>query len=599
MFETARIFFLVLNHQESRQLPLLTNLKTLFYGARMDASMAAYITLPVCLMLLVAHAWPFLQKPTAYRVYTGIILFPILLIIFCDIPAYQAWGYRLDVTPVKYLASPKEAWASVGHLPVFWILFFFLLIYWFLAKGLSQYIGKQLNEGKEKGRTLLSLLLMLVFTAGLIIPLRGGLQLAPINQSSVYFSDKQFANLAAINVTWNFMHSISHNTADTKNPYPYLNKPEADSLVSSLLQNSGPVSALVDTNRVKKTNLIVIVWESFTSKAVGQSWNGIEISPGFNRLIKEGVYFDHIYASGDRTDKGIVAVLSGYPAQPVTSIVKIPRKATSLPNLASVYHKLGYRTSFTYGGELEFANMKAYLMGSGFDRFTSKDDFSGRDQNSKWGAHDHVVKDSLQHQLSTIQEPFFSTWLTLSSHEPYETPNPGVIPGNKDVDQFLNSIHYTDSCVYSFVQYCKQQDWWNNTLLVIVADHGHRLPYTGKKVNDFKIPLLFLGGALREQGRVINSVGSQVDIASTILHATGRQADASQFHWSRNLFGLPETGWAYFCFNNGFGYVNPGGYMIYDNVGNQVIEQAGKLTQEDIRKGKALQQMTMEDYLGR
>ena len=132
-----------------------------------------------------------------------------------------------------------------------------------------------------------------------------------------------------------------------------------------------------------------------------------------------------------------------------------------------------------------------------------------------------------------------------------------------------------------------------------MADHGHRLPHTGKKVNDFKIPCYSWVALCGEQGRVINSVGSQVDIASTILHATGG-ADASQFHWSRNLFGLPETGWAYFVSIMGLDIIiNPGGYMIYDNVGNQVIEQAGMLTQEDIRKGKALQQMTMDDYLGR
>ena len=212
MFETARIFFLVLNHQESRQLPLLTNLKTLFYGARMDASMAAYITLPVCLMLLVAHAWPFLQNQPLTGVYTGIILFPILLIIFCDIPAYQGMGLQAGCNSGQIPRIAKEAWASVGHLPSSGYYSSFCSFIGSSQRIITVY-RETIERRERKGRTLLSLLLVLIFTAGLDHSIAGGLQLAPINQSSVYFSDKQFVNLAAINVTWNFMHSISHNTA--------------------------------------------------------------------------------------------------------------------------------------------------------------------------------------------------------------------------------------------------------------------------------------------------------------------------------------------------------------------------------------------------
>jgi phosphoglycerol transferase MdoB-like AlkP superfamily enzyme len=304
-----------------------------------------------------------------------------------------------------------------------------------------------------------------------------------------------------------------------------------------------------------------------------------------------------MYGSGDRTDKGIVAVLSGYPAQPTTSIVKTPVKASKLPMISKVLAAKGYSTSFYYGGELEFANMKAYLLGGDFEKYTSKNDFDSKDQNSKWGAHDGVVMQRVVDGLNKETSPFFCTWLTLSSHEPFEIPVPPVLKGTDDVSLFLSSLHYTDQVVYDFIEQCKKQPWWANTLVVITADHGHRLPRTEKKINDFKIPVLFLGGALRQQGIINERVGSQTDIPATVLAQLN--LPVKDFAWSRNLFDPAAPQWAYFCFNNGYGFVQPGNYFIFDNVGKKPIETGGALSAADTAKGKAIQQLSFEDYLGK
>lgn len=156
-----------------------------------------------------------------------------------------------------------------------------------------------------------------------IIPIRGGLQLAPLNQSGVYFSNNNFSNISAINASWNFMYTLNHHTDNTVNPYIYLETARANKIVDSLYHSSS-VSSL-EFNMPKK-NVIILVWESFTEKALHIEKDGKVITPGFNQLKNEGIYFSDIFASGDRTDKGIVAVLSGYPSQPVTSIVKVPSK---------------------------------------------------------------------------------------------------------------------------------------------------------------------------------------------------------------------------------------------------------------------------------
>ena len=130
--------------------------------------------------------------------------------------------------------------------------------------------------------------------------------------------------------------------------------------------------------------------------------------------------------------------------------------------------------------------------------------------------------------------------------------------------------------------------------MIIVADHGHRLPQTDSRVNDFKIPVLWLGGALKQKGIVINKTASQLDIAATLVQQTGFTTNT--FPWSRNLL-TGGSQWAYFCFNNGFGYVEPSKYFLFDNVGKQPMDKNGMLLETDFNKGKSIQQESFTDYL--
>lgn len=592
IFQLARILFLFFNYSEATVAGTRNVMNSMLYGLRMDASMATYFVLPMLILFLLGIILPVLNNKKVWIIYTAILLFFVLLLSYADLFAYRAWGNKIDATVLKYLQSPKEAMASVGNLPLFWIILFFLISYFILLWVFKKLISRGWVFISFENKKLLQAFLVLLLGGIFIIPMRGGLQLAPINQSSVYFGLNHFSNIAAVNTTWNFMHSLNNNVESKHNPYIFMKPGVAAHLMDSLYIPVGDTDLTITT----KPNVIVIVWESFTAKALTHLENGVPVVPGFNELKNEGIYFSNIYASGDRTDKGIVAVLSGYPSQPTTSIIKIPEKAKSLPTLGNIFSRAGYQTAFYYGGETEFANMKAYLLGASFQKFTTVNDFKKEDQNSKWGAHDGVVMQRLQQDIAQARQPFFYTWLTLSSHEPYEIPEKTSIPGNKDVQMFLNSLHYTDEVVTHFIHYCKSQPWWNNTIIVIVADHGHRLPATGKKIDDFKIPLLFTGGALK-QHVINNNTGSQTDIAATLLSLVS-MPDTS-FKFSKNLLSNKVVPSAYFSFNDGFGFVNQKGYFIFDNVGKSLIEQAGQVNDQLIRTGKAYEQYSIEDYLKR
>ncbi|MEO5966650.1 MAG: sulfatase-like hydrolase/transferase, partial [Ferruginibacter sp.] len=367
-FEFARVVFILSNYSLFVNAGVSESIKSMWHGLKMDMSMAAYLALPAGLILIM---YGFINLPALkkiIKIYTSIILIILLLILTADIFLFKAWGNRIDATPLKYFSNPQEVWASISHLPVFWISLLFVIIAIVLIIIIKFWINN-LFKLIAVSKKVIQVVILLILMGALIIPLRGGLQLAPLNQSSVYFSDNNFANQAALNAPLNFMYSINHNENNTENPFVVSSDSAIKITVESLYANRGETEQFLDST--KRLNIILITWESFTGKVIDAKKNDIEITPGYNQLKKEGVFFSNIYASGDRTDKGIVSILSGYPAFATTSIVKTPKKAASLQILGRDFQKHNYSTAFYYGGEPEFANMKAYLMQGGFKKFVT------------------------------------------------------------------------------------------------------------------------------------------------------------------------------------------------------------------------------------
>ncbi len=238
-FQLARGFFLVYQVKHTRLLSSETVFYSFLYGMRMDMSMACYILLPVCFFLLLGVLIPFFRRAIIYKIYTCIVLFFVLMIISADSELYSHWGFRMDATPLKYMNSPREVWASISHLPIFLISIFFIVGYLFFAWLFTKMINGINTYQQQSSYKIISGLMIIIITGLLIIPLRGGLQLAPINQSSVYFSTNNFANHAAINATWSFFHGVTNKTSSTHNPYSYLQLSKAKQITESLYSSVG------------------------------------------------------------------------------------------------------------------------------------------------------------------------------------------------------------------------------------------------------------------------------------------------------------------------------------------------------------------------
>ncbi len=589
----ARAIFLVYHLDRTEKLSIADIFNTFLFGSRLDFSFIAYTSLLPFLVLLIAALLPKFNGSKVVRYYTYTLLVLITTLLAADLELYTFWGFRLDASPLQYLNTPGEMAASAANAPLFLLFIVVLAISSLFILLFKLYFDPEKYKLQHNKWPLVTA--SFVYLILLVLPLRGGIQQIPINQSVAYFSDNPYANHAGLNMPWNLMHALLKYNKVSKNPYNYMQMPQAQAKVEALYAAaSDSTEKLISAD---KPNVLFIILESYTAKFVGSLGGEQGVTPNLDKLAAEGVNFTNMYASGDRSEKGMVALLSGYPVQTTTSIIKTPKKTEKLPQLSKVFEQKGYTTSYYYGGELEFANIKSFLLNGGYNKLIDKADFPAESYNSKWGAHDHVLFDRVLKDLKQEKAPFFSTVYTLSSHEPYEIPIPAKFPGTDNTAKFRNSVYYTDWALGRFITEAKKQPWWQNTLVVIVADHGHALP--GDDANHapskFKIPFILTGGVVTQKGKEVTTIASQTDIASTLLAQLN--LPHQDFKWGRNLMAATDYPFAFYVFNDGFGFVTPQGILTYDNVAKKPITRDPEVTEEQVELGKAYMQYSFEDFL--
>jgi len=594
LFQIAtRALFLLYNYDLSAQLVTAEIFQVFFNGLKMDLSLSGYFLMAAGLILTISLSvksrWP-------YFILHALNIFLVITCAFLatvDLELYRHWGFRLNTAPLFYLqSSGTAAMGSVALTVVFKLLLIFaalVTIFLFLYNRVLIPRIEALKKGSLKGIPVL-----LTVTALMFLPIRGSFTVAPMNTGFVYFhKTKVYANHAAINVIWNFLYNLKSSALHY--PEDFFPKALAEKHFRELYPPQGP-----DTTRLWKKNrpnIILFILESFTADVIEPLGGLAGVTPNLNQLCKEGILFTNFYASGDRTDKGLISILSGYPAQPVTSIIKNPAKTQRLPYLNHCMQDLGYETSFVYGGDIDFANFRSYLTNSRFDHITADEDFPKEFNQSKWGVHDHIVFQHALEECDTTRQPFFKVILSLSSHEPFDVPMVPKFPGTDAENLFLNSCYYTDQSIGDFMMKAKASPWWENTVVIFLADHGHRYP-GNKELKDkerYRIPLLMVGGAI-EKDTLIHKFGGQTDLANTLLAQLGQPSPA--FTYSKDILSPSSKSFALYFFNDGYGFVSPGQYIIYDNVGKQFLQSEGA-TSEDLDRTKAYEQILFTDYNNR
>lgn len=587
-FTVARTVFMAYNYPYTEQLTFIEILKSDVYGLKMDMSMTGYFM--VIYGLLLTASTLLISRSLFITAHSFTILFLAIssVIVMVDLELYRHWGFRMNTTPFFYMGS--EAAGSVGP----WIVIRMLLIAGILFTSFCwayfRFVAPRFSSlERSHGKALFVLLLV---TGSMFMPIRGSFSTSTMNPSMVYYHPtKTFANHAGINVTWNFLYSLQTDNA-VQYPEDYFDKKLTEQYFQELYPASDSTYKVLKTQR---PNIVLIILEGITAEVI-EPLGGIPgVMPNLNALCKEGLFFDRFYANGDRTDKGMVSILSSYPPQPRGSIIKFPQKTQRLSFLSTALEQLGYTSSFVYGGDIDFANYKTFLTNGRFKHITSVDDFSADLDNSKWGVADEFVFNQALDEIDTTHTPFFKAMLTLSSHEPFDVPMETVIKGNDEPSIYMNSCYYADKSLGEFIRKAKQAAWWENTLIIITADHGHRLP-GGKKTDvkeKYHIPMVWTGGAI-QQDSVFHIMGNQSDIANTLLGQIDKPSP--EFIFSKDLFGNKTKDFAMYIFNDGYGYLDNERYIVYDNPGKQYLRKEGVNQEDELNYSKAYIQKLYSDY---
>jgi phosphoglycerol transferase MdoB-like AlkP superfamily enzyme len=413
-----------------------------------------------------------------------------------------------------------------------------------------------------------------------------------INTGSAFFHKNTFANHAGINVIWNFGHSLVEKK-ESSNPYISFKNKDYELKLKEMYQYQKLPPKILKNER---PNVILIILESFTAKLIQPLGGAQGVTPCFNDLCRHGILFSNIYSTDSRTDKGLATVLSGYPVLESIPILKYPDKTIHLPFLSKSLMEHGYRTSFHYGGDVDFANMRSYLVNGDFSQIITEGSFPVSERSGKWGVPDHFSFARFFNDIKADTGQWFHVMLSLSNHEPFEIPIRQKF-GNKDLfGKFYSSAYYADSCVGDFVQRLKKSGLWDNSVVIFVADHGVRVPdysevYEPRK---FHIPLLITGGAVNRDS-VVSKYGSQADLAVTLLHQLNIKTD--KYILGKDLLAFDSKSFVIYSYKNGIAMLTDSSGFGYDFSIRRFSFNYGTLDSVHLNLAKAQQQYVYQNYL--
>lgn len=587
IFILQKPLFMLYNGSIEKGFGFADYMQVMVHGASLDAATAGYLTaFPFLLVLISIWFRKFPLKKILYGYY--ILAAALISIIFVvDMALYTFWGFKLDASVFLYIDSPKEALASVSVgfilLRVLAILLLIALNSWVLLK-----ITPSVLTATRK--RIAGTAGMLLLGGVLFIIIRGGVTESTSNIGQVYFSNEPFLNHSAVNPDFSLLSSMGK-SQDFASEFNFFDEEKRAALFDGLYPTTDGDS-IIQVLNTKRPNILIILMEGFGGAFVEPLGGLSDVTPHFNRLSKEGVFFTNCYANSFRTDRGTVCTFSGYLGLPTASVMKIPAKSRTLPAIAEGLSKAGYKTDFLYGGDINFTNMKSYLLSTGYQRLTANTDFSLAEQTSNaWGVNDDITFEYLYNQLRNRKEegPWHTAFLTLSSHEPFE------VPYHRLEDKIPNAFAYTDECLGKFVDRLKQTPAWKDLLVICLPDHGFYYPREGSNAMPrfYHIPLLWLGGAVKQPMQV-DKIMNQTDLAATLLGQLGLEHTA--FTFSRNVLGSDyKYPFAFYSFNNGFSFRDSTGVTVFDNNSGSILFDEPEADESRLDKGKAILQTVYDD----
>lgn len=510
------------------QLPLIALL-----GALNDLAQAAYFLLPLSLLMVIAP-----RRRGVLGVGLWTMAVAMLFVAVSEYFFFEEFDSRFNLVAVDYLIYPTEVIGDIrDEYPVGPVL----LVIGGLALLLVRVLWPYLRASKPQGRPWLALAahaaLALAVTAGW-------------NADRLQPFDNRVSNELAANGATEFFAAFRNNHIDYPTFYRSGDAAKLQAaLVADLQRGGGTFTNLAagDLTRrfnanpagLGKLNVVVLVEESLGAGWVGAYGDTRGLTPEFDRLARDGLLFTRAYATGTRTVRGLEAISASLPPIPSESIVK-RRGNEDIATWAKVMNRVGYHSSFLYGGYGAFDNMNAYFGSNGF-AVSDREEIPNPRFGNIWGVSD---EDLMAHAVRYFDaraaegRPFFSMVMSTSNHKPFTFPD--GVPGVKSRGGGRKSgVRYADHAIGEFMRAAATRPWFNDTVFVIVADHDARVyGRADLPLNTYEIPLLIYAPAHLRPGTV-DMPTSQIDIAPTVLGLLGLGYEAPFFgqdvlHWPKD-----------------------------------------------------------------
>ncbi|MBM3403867.1 MAG: hypothetical protein FJY10_03150 [Bacteroidetes bacterium] len=598
-FALNRVVFLIYHADlvGAEQAGFSDAIKSFWYALHLDAATVTYFIAFPFLILVVQSFYSPRWLNYLNLGYALIMMLSYALISMAEIGLYPEWKTKLSYKALKYLQNPDEVYNSADTTTFFILLALAAVItlvsFYVYRKWFYKFITGQ-------GCHLIFSFCFLLLTPGLLfLVMRGGWQQIPINQSASYYSKHNILNLAAVNNAFNLYISIHENLKNfDRNPYVFYPQEEALRRVDAIRHVS--VDTTIGILQTQRPNIVLIIMEGWSADCIESLDGDAGITPVFRNLEAQGVLFTRIYASGARSEQGMACIFGGFPAHPISSITIQPDKFAKLPSLVKALQQEGYYSAYYFGGQLIYGNMKGYVISAGFDKVMEIYDFPGKLPKGKLGIHDEYTFDYLCKDMDQFRQPFFTALFTLSSHSPYDYDFERPITWGDQEREYLNSVFYADHCLGEFIRCASRKSWFDNTLFIVVSDHGHSShrnwsPYS---MEYQRIPMMFFGEVIRDEARgmKIDKLGGHHDIPATLLQQLN--LEAGEFTWSKDLMNPFSPGYAWYALDDGLGWIRPFGNFVYERSIDyyHFLKADPSLQDSLIKEGKSYLQVLFATY---
>lgn len=503
------------------------------HGLRFDFVLIGALLMPAVLLIPL-----FFTSQTLQPIGRGLLLGYFLLCFggtaFMEL-ATPSFIAQFDSRPnrlfVEYLVYPKEVGSTLlaGYpLQLSAALLALSAAVWLLRKRLSRALG-----ATRRVPFLLALLATPVLLAACLLAARSTLDHRAANPSMVAISMDPLANDLALSSAYTVLYAINEEHDELEGGFRYGAMPDAEVLERVQREMHVDTNDFVGTvdiptlhrqtataHPTRPKNLVIVLEESLGAEFVG-ALGGLPLTPRLDALAKQGIWFEQLYATGTRSVRGLEALVTGFTPTPAQSVIKLGRSQRNFFSIAALLRSQGYATSFIYGGEAQFDNMRRFFMNNGFESVIDENDYVNPVFHGSWGVADEDVFARADEEFSKPHDrPFFTLLFTTSNHSPYEYPDGRIEPYDAEPHTVNNAVQYADYALGAFFDRARTRDYWNDTVFLVVADHNSRV-YGAKlvPVEHFHIPGLILGGGIEPS--TYAPVASQIDLPPTLLSLIG------------------------------------------------------------------------------